>query len=44
MVPVIERVVGELGARVSVDTYKPAVARAAVAAGRQHRQRRQRAA
>ena len=30
---VIERVVGELGARVSVDTYKPAVARAAIAAG-----------
>jgi dihydropteroate synthase len=33
VVPVIERVVGELGARVSVDTYKPAVARAAIAAG-----------
>lgn len=33
VVPVIERVVGELGALVSVDTYKPAVARAAVAAG-----------
>lgn len=33
MVPVIERVAGELGARVSVDTYKPAVARAAIAAG-----------
>jgi dihydropteroate synthase len=33
VVPVIERVVGELGARVSVDTYKPAVARAAVEAG-----------
>ena len=33
VVPLIERVVGELGARVSVDTYKPAVARAAVAAG-----------
>ncbi len=33
VVPVIERVTGELGARVSVDTYKPAVARAAVAAG-----------
>jgi dihydropteroate synthase len=32
-VPLIERVVGELGARVSVDTYKPQVARAAVAAG-----------
>ena len=29
----IERVTGELGARVSVDTYKPAVARAAIAAG-----------
>jgi len=33
VVPVIERVAGELGAVVSVDTYKPAVARAAVAAG-----------
>lgn len=33
VVPLIERVVGELGARVSVDTYKPQVARAAVAAG-----------
>jgi dihydropteroate synthase len=33
VVPLIERVAGELGARVSVDTYKPAVARAAVAAG-----------
>ena len=31
--PVIERLTGELGARVSVDTYKPAVARAAIAAG-----------
>ena len=31
--PVIEAVAGGLGARVSVDTYKPAVARAAVAAG-----------
>ena len=31
--PLIERVVGELGAIVSVDTYKPPVARAAVAAG-----------
>jgi dihydropteroate synthase len=31
--PLIKRVVGELGARVSVDTYKPAVARAAIAAG-----------
>jgi dihydropteroate synthase len=31
--PVIERVAGELGAMVSVDTYKPDVARAAVAAG-----------
>ena len=30
---VIERVAGGLGARVSVDTYKPAVARAAIAAG-----------
>ncbi|MEA2125360.1 MAG: dihydropteroate synthase, partial [Solirubrobacteraceae bacterium] len=33
VVGLIERVVGELGARVSVDTYKPAVAEAAVAAG-----------
>jgi dihydropteroate synthase len=31
--PLIERVVGELGAIVSVDTYKPPVARAAIAAG-----------
>jgi dihydropteroate synthase len=31
--PLIERVVGELGAIVSVDTYKPVVARAAIAAG-----------
>jgi dihydropteroate synthase len=33
VVPLIERVTRELGARVSVDTYKPAVARAAIAAG-----------
>jgi dihydropteroate synthase len=33
VVPVIEAVAGTLGARVSVDTYKPAVARAAIAAG-----------
>jgi dihydropteroate synthase len=33
VVPVIERLAGEFGARVSVDTYKPAVARAAIAAG-----------
>jgi dihydropteroate synthase len=33
VVPVIERVAGELGAVVSVDTYKPAVAAAAIAAG-----------
>jgi dihydropteroate synthase len=33
VVPLIERIVSELGARVSVDTYKPAVARAAIAAG-----------
>jgi dihydropteroate synthase len=33
VVPLIERVSGELGARVSVDTYKPDVARAAIAAG-----------
>ena len=31
--PVIERVTAELGATVSVDTYKPAVAEAALAAG-----------
>ncbi|HEY2201255.1 MAG TPA: dihydropteroate synthase [Solirubrobacteraceae bacterium] len=31
--PLIERVASELGAIVSVDTYKPAVARAAIAAG-----------
>jgi dihydropteroate synthase len=33
VVPLIERVVAELGAIVSVDTYKPQVARAAIAAG-----------
>ncbi len=33
VVPLIERVHRELGALVSVDTYKPAVARAAIAAG-----------
>jgi dihydropteroate synthase len=33
VVPLIEHVAGELGAIVSVDTYKPAVARAAIAAG-----------
>jgi dihydropteroate synthase len=33
VVPLIERLTDELGARVSVDTYKPAVARAAIAAG-----------
>jgi dihydropteroate synthase len=33
VVPLVERVAGELGALVSVDTYKPAVARAAVSAG-----------
>ena len=33
VVPLIERVAGELGALVSVDTYKPAVARAAITAG-----------
>jgi dihydropteroate synthase len=31
--PLIERIAGELGALVSVDTYKPAVARAAIDAG-----------
>jgi dihydropteroate synthase len=33
VVPLIERIVVELGAVVSVDTYKPQVARAAIAAG-----------
>jgi dihydropteroate synthase len=33
VVPLIEAVTGEIGARVSVDTYKPEVARAAIAAG-----------
>jgi dihydropteroate synthase len=33
VVPLIEHVAGELGAIVSVDTYKPPVARAAIAAG-----------
>jgi len=33
VVPLIEAVAGGLGARVSVDTYKPAVAEAAIAAG-----------
>jgi len=33
VVPVIERIAGELGAIVSVDTYKPQVAAAAIAAG-----------
>jgi dihydropteroate synthase len=33
VVPLIERVSGELGATVSVDTYKPTVAAAAIAAG-----------
>lgn len=33
VVPLVEHLVGELGALVSVDTYKPAVARAAIAAG-----------
>jgi dihydropteroate synthase len=33
VVPLIERVAGGLGALVSIDTYKPEVARAAVAAG-----------
>ena len=33
VVPLVERVAGELGARVAIDTYKPAVARAAIAAG-----------
>jgi len=33
VVPLIERAAGELGVLVSVDTYKPAVARAAISAG-----------
>ncbi len=33
VVPLIQRLSGELGALVSVDTYKPVVARAAIAAG-----------
>jgi len=33
VVPLIEQIAGELGAVVSVDTYKPAVASAAIAAG-----------
>ncbi len=33
VVPLVQRIVGELGALVSVDTYKPPVARAAIAAG-----------
>jgi dihydropteroate synthase len=33
VVPLIEAVVGVLGVRVSIDTYKPPVARAAIAAG-----------
>jgi dihydropteroate synthase len=33
VVPLIERIIGELGALVSVDTYKPEVARAAIDAG-----------
>ena len=33
VVPLIDRVTGDLGALVSVDTYKPAVAHAAIAAG-----------
>ncbi|HEX5310122.1 MAG TPA: dihydropteroate synthase [Solirubrobacteraceae bacterium] len=33
VVPLIARLTGELGALVSIDTYKPAVARAAIAAG-----------
>jgi dihydropteroate synthase len=33
VVPLVRRLTGELGATVSVDTYKPAVAEAAIAAG-----------
>src|SRR5206468_7808514 len=33
VVPLITKIVEQLGARVSVDTYKPEVARAAIAAG-----------
>ena len=40
VVPLIARLAGELGALVSVDTYKPAVAEAAIARGRRDGQRR----
>ena len=43
VVPLVERLVAE-GVSVSVDTWKPEVARAALDAGRGHAQRRQRAA
>jgi dihydropteroate synthase len=33
VVPLVQEIAGEMGALVSVDTYKPAVARAAIAAG-----------
>src|ERR1043165_1678275 len=33
VVPLVERLAGDLGAIVSVDTYKPAVAEAAIASG-----------
>ena len=33
VLPLVERLAGELGALVSVDTYRPSVARAAIAAG-----------
>ena len=44
VVPLIERVAGELGALVSVDTYKPAVAQRRDRRRRGDRQRRQRPA
>ena len=44
VVPLIERVAGELGALVSVDTYKPTVAARRDRRRREHRQRRQRPA
>ena len=44
VVPLIERVVAELGVRVSVDTYKPAVAAGGDRRRRGDRQRRQRPA
>ena len=44
VVPLVQAIAGELGALVSVDTYKPAVARAGDRCRREDRQRRQRPA